>query len=92
MFGGAGIYRDGIMFALVADNEVFLKADDVASERFREAGCRPFAYAKDGKPVDMSYWSVPDAALDDPDALKTWAELAFEAAVRSRKARPAKRR
>jgi len=81
MFGGAGIYRDGIMFALVSDGEVYLKSGAAMSARFEAAGSRPFAYEKRGKAVDMSYWSMPDAALDDSDELKIWAELAFEAAL-----------
>jgi DNA transformation protein len=85
MFGGAGLYRDGLMFALVSDNEIYLKADAETVERFRAAGRRPFVYSRDGKSASMSYWSVPDGALDDPDALKDWAALAFESAIRSGK-------
>ncbi len=87
MFGGAGVYRDGLMFALVADNEVFLKADDASAPRFRAAGSRPFVYEKGGKQVDMSYFSVPDEALDEPERLKLWADLAFETAVAASKAK-----
>jgi DNA transformation protein len=84
MFGGAGLYRNGIMFGLVADGDIFLKADAATADRFRDAGCRPFAYRKGKEFVSMSYWSLPDAALDDPDLLKEWAELAFASAVRSK--------
>jgi DNA transformation protein len=88
MFGGAGIYRDGIMFALVSDDEIFLKSDETTSTRFREAGCRPFVYEKGGRPVEMSYWSVPEEAMDDAEMLKAWADLAYQAALRGK--RPAK--
>ena len=81
MFGGAGLYRDGLMFALVSDNEVYLKANAETAERFRDAGCRPFVYSRAGKAATMSYWSVPD--LDDGEALKGWAEIALAAAARS---------
>jgi DNA transformation protein len=87
MFGGAGIYRDGVMFALVAGEDVYLKADDATRARFREAGCRCFVYEKDGKTVEMSYWSIPDEAMDDPELLKSWADLAWTAALRSKKPR-----
>jgi DNA transformation protein len=73
------------MFALVSDSEIFLKCDEASESRFREAGCRPFVYEKNGKPVQMSYWSLPDQALDDRDFLKVWAELALDAAMRARK-------
>ena len=85
MFGGAGLYRDGVMFGLVSDGEIYLKADEAIVDRFRDAGCRPFVYSKGEKPVSMSYWSMPEAALDDSDILKEWAELSFEAAVRGKR-------
>jgi DNA transformation protein len=91
MFGGAGLYRDGVMFGLVSDNEIFLKCDGELESRFREAGCRPFVYERKGKSIEMSYWSVPAAALDDPEYLKHWAELACVAAAKSAKPKPKKR-
>ena len=87
MFGGAGIFRDGLMFALVSDNEIFLKADAETVERFRAAGSGVFTYSKKGKPATLSYWSVPDEALDDGEALRNWAELAFAAALRAEQAK-----
>ena len=85
MFGGAGIYRDGVMFGLVSARDLYLKCDETTSERFEEAGCHPFVYEKDGKTVEMSYWSVPEEALDDGELLKRWADLAYQAALRTRK-------
>lgn len=85
MFGGAGIYREGVMFALVDGESVFLKCDDGTREKFREAGCRCFIYEKDGRAVEMSYWSLPDEALDDADILKLWADRAFQAALRAKR-------
>ena len=92
MFGGAGIYRDGLMFALVADGEVYLKCDEETAARFGEAGCRPFLYEKNGKTVEMSYRSLPDEAADDPEFLTFWANLACDAARRAGNRRPKKRR
>ena len=88
MFGGAGIFRDGLMFALVSDNEVYLKADSETAERFRAAGSQQLVYARDGKSAAMSYWRMPDEALDDPERVKVWADLAFEAALRAPKPNP----
>jgi DNA transformation protein len=82
MFGGAGLYRDGVMFGLVSDGEIFLKCDADVESRFRAAGCRPFVYSRDGRSTTMSYWSLPSEALDDGDALKVWADLAYQAALR----------
>jgi DNA transformation protein len=85
MFGGAGIYRDGLMFALLAGEQLFLKCDELTKDRFSQAGCRSFVYEKNGKPVEMSYWSVPDEALDDREIMRVWADLALQAAERARK-------
>ena len=87
MFGGAGIYRNGLMFALTVGDQVFLKSDAETQPLFRQAGCRPFLYEKAGRTVETSYWSVPDAALDEPDVMKVWAERAYEAACRKRSRR-----
>lgn len=90
MFGGAGVYRDGVMFGLVSGDQLFLKCDDTTSSRFRDAGCAPFTYEKNGNPVEMSYWSIPDEALDDGELLKRWVDLAYAVALKAKAA--AKRR
>jgi DNA transformation protein and related proteins len=82
MFGGAGLYRDGVMFGLVSDGDIYLKCDPTIAPMFERAGCRPFAYKKGAGSVTMSYWSLPEQALDDPDALKEWADVAFASAMR----------
>ncbi|CAH1670318.1 TfoX/Sxy family protein [Chelatococcus asaccharovorans] len=88
MFGGHGVYRDTLMFALEVDGTIFLKADDSSKSLFEGAGARPFAYAKQGgRTVVMSFWSLPDAALDDPAEAARWAELAFAAARRAQQAK-----
>lgn len=84
MFGGQGIYRDGIMFALVADGELYFKADDQSADRFQSVGSEPFTYKGKGKPITMSYWRLPDTALDDPEELRDWADLAYQAAMRAK--------
>jgi len=92
MFGGAGVYRNGLMFALVADGQIYLKADAETKPRFAAARCRPFLYNKGAKIVETSYWTAPEESLDDPAALKLWADLAFAAALRASHARAAPRR
>lgn len=93
MFGGFGLYRDGIIFGILrSDGDIYLKSDDETAELFQEAGSHPFHYSKDGRRFTMSYWSLPHEALDDPDAVKHWAELAYGAALRSAAAKPVKKR
>jgi DNA transformation protein and related proteins len=90
MFGGAGIYLDGVMVALWAD-ELFLKADTQSQPLFQAEGLGPFIYEKDGKPYAMSYWQAPDAVYDDPDEALRWGTIALEAARRSNRAKRGKR-
>jgi DNA transformation protein len=61
MFGGAGVYVDGVMMALIADGVLYLKVDETTVGLFREAGCRPFEWVlpSRGVPVRMSYWTLP---------------------------------
>ena len=86
MFGGMGLYREGVMFGLVSGDELFLKSDAETACRFRDAGSRPFSFQRAGKRIETSYWSLPDAALHDSEALKVWAALACAAARRSGRA------
>ena len=84
MFGGAGIYAGGTMFALVADGVIYLKADAKNAPAFEREKLAPFTYAtKDGKRGVMSYRRMPDRLYDDPEELATWARAALAAARRS---------
>lgn len=85
MFGGFGIYADELFFAIIDDDVLFLKTDELNRNRFIEAGATPFTYpTKDGIQQAMSYHAVPDGALDDTDELLEWARLALDSAVRAR--------
>jgi DNA transformation protein len=92
MFGGWGVYAGGPMVAIVIDGELLLKTDPATRAVFEQAGCRPFVYRARGREVPMSYWSVPDAALDSAEAMQPWARLALEAAARAAQAKPARSR
>lgn len=84
MFGGKGIYHQGRILALDFRDEILLKADSVSAPDFEAAGCRQWTYAgKKGTPVKMPYWSVPEAAFDDPDEMAIWVRRAYEAALRA---------
>jgi len=85
MFGGKGIYHEGTILALEVGSEILLKADAESAPRFAEAGARQWVYDGKTKPVAMPYWSIPDAALDDPEALVDWVALAWAAALRAKK-------
>ena len=44
MFGGAGVFRDGLMFGLVVADTLYLKADEESRCRFEEEGMAPLGY------------------------------------------------
>jgi DNA transformation protein len=94
MFGGAGIYSEGVMFALSYDGLVYLKADEGTAPSFEREGSVPFMFtSKDGKRATMSYWRLPDRLYDDSDELANWAKAALAVARRTQKIRrPAPRR
>jgi DNA transformation protein len=82
MFSGAGIYADGVMFAILVDDRLYLKADSLSACDFAAEGKGPFTYRPKGRaPVAMSYWEVPERLLDDPEELVTWARRAHAAAL-----------
>lgn len=87
LFGGKGIYLDGVIIAVVLRGELLLKADDESAPDFAEAGCKQWTYvgSRHGKEVAMPYWSVPETALDDPDEMIPWARKAYEAGLRAGK-------
>ncbi len=83
MFGGAGIYAEETMFALVHDGVIYLKVDGHSAPAFEREDLAPFTYTtKDGKRGVMSYRRMPDRLYDDPDALAVWAREALAAARR----------
>ncbi len=85
MMGGHIVHCGGVAIALVYDDRLSLKTDEETREAFRAAGGEPFTYELRGKVVEMSYCTPPDAALDAPEAMRPWAELALAAALRKRR-------
>ena len=85
MFGAAGVYAHDLMFAIIADDAVWLRADAEIEDRFKEVGSEPFVYrTSDGAEMTMSYWRAPEAALEDPDEAVAWARLSLDAALRKK--------
>jgi DNA transformation protein len=92
LFGGHGLRIDGVFMALVAFERLYLKVDDQTRPQFAAALCEPFTYTGKGKPITMSYWTVPAQAMDSPEQMRPWARLALEAALRAAAAKKPKRR
>jgi DNA transformation protein and related proteins len=83
MFGGYGLYHQGLMFALIADEAIFLKTDGENLHYFENEGLDPFEYRKNGKLMKMTYYLSPDVILDDREAAALWARRSFDAALRA---------
>ncbi|MEQ1780655.1 MAG: TfoX/Sxy family protein [Hyphomonadaceae bacterium] len=91
MFGGAGLYRDGVMFAILDDDVVYFRVDDALETDLKAQGSVPWSYPmkRDGAVREMGYWRMPETAADDPDEAVAIAKRAFAAAI-ARKAVRAK--
>ena len=83
MFGGVGLYGDGTFFALIADDRLYFKVDDVNRPRFEAVGMEPFRPYDDER--TMSYYEVPIEVLEDVDRLRTWVADALAVAHRARR-------
>jgi DNA transformation protein and related proteins len=97
MFGGAGLYAGGVMFALVDEGRVYLKTDPALQDDLKAAGAVAWIYTerrgpKAGVPVETSYWSLPESALDDPEEACAWARRALAVAEAKKAAAPRRRR
>ena len=86
MFGGYGVYRDGLMFGLVSGETLYLKADAENAPQFRKLGLSQFEYRRKGKATKLSYYAAPEMVMEDCAEAVRWGHLAFEAAVRGRAA------
>lgn len=83
MFGGFGIFHQGLMFGLIADGNLYLKADAQSKALFAAEGSEAFSYTKKEKEYKLSYFLAPDAFFEDPEACLYWARTAFDAALRN---------
>ncbi len=83
MFGGYGLYHDGLMFGLIANETLFLKADTENVRYFDELDLGPFEFIMKGKSMKMSYYLAPDEIMDDHEQATLWARRSFAAAERA---------
>ncbi len=92
MFGGFGLYCDEVFFAIIADDVLFVKVDDTSRSAFEAEGLQPFTYLmKDGSVSTMSYYPLPDYALETPHELCDWAKKGIGAALRAKKSSKSRR-
>lgn len=92
MFGGHGLYLDDLMFGLIFESRLYLKADDESRPAFERAGSEPFVYdTSKGRGISTSYWLCPPAALTAPAKLRAWVGRAHAAAQRAKAKRKARK-
>jgi len=82
MFGGWGLYHEGVFFALIAGDVLYLKADDGNAREFEKLELEPFEFEKGGETIATSYRRAQDEALEDPRVMARWAKSAYGAALR----------
>ena len=83
MFGGWGLYRDGVFFALVAGDTLYFKGDDENIPEMKRASPGPFTFEKQGETVITHYYAAPEDAFEDRDVMTRWARLGYGAALRA---------
>ena len=89
MFGGYGLYAQDLFVALIADDGLYLRADEASEPHFRQAGGQPFEFEARGRRMTLRYWTPPAEALESPAIMQPWAQQALRAALSAR-AKPAK--
>jgi DNA transformation protein len=90
MFGGLGIFKEGVMFALLlSDGQFRMKADEECVADFIAEGSQEWIYQRgDGKEIHMGYWSISEDVLEDSHELHEWSDKAFDAAKRADAKKP----
>jgi len=92
MMGGATLYLDGMVFAIVDGSDLYFKADAETDAIWDEAGCERFTMEMKGKLASMNYRRAPDEVQDDAEAMRLWAGIAVEAGRRAAAKRKPRRR
>jgi len=84
MFGGVGLYAEGLFFGLIDDDVLYLKADDSNRSDYTSRGMDAFRPFKDKPLYSMTYYQVPAEVLEEPEELALWARKSCEVALASR--------
>ena len=85
MFGGFGIFWHGLMLAIIIEDKLYFKVDDVTEPRFAQRGLPRFQYESKGRTTSLRYCEAPPEVYDEPGHMAAWARLGYECAVRQQK-------
>lgn len=92
MFGGLGLFCDGLMFAIVIRDVLYLKTDEETRPAFAAETCGPFSYVAGDRTVELGYWRAPERLFDEPEEFLAWARAATAVARRAQATRKPPRR
>ncbi|MEZ7830790.1 MAG: TfoX/Sxy family protein [Gammaproteobacteria bacterium] len=92
LFGDFGVFLEGLMFGLIAGNELYLKVDVQNRQDYKDLGLQAFSFRKNGKQFKMSYYQPPQEAMEDAELLSVWASNAYGAAMRAAAKKGGKRK
>ena len=84
MFSGHGIYQGDAMFAIIADDRLYLRANDETARAFADRNLSQFTYVARGKTVALQYYEAPPEVFEAPAAMRAWAQRSIAAALRAR--------
>ena len=85
MFGGYGIYKDSIIVAIIANDELYFKVDSTNQPQYEKLGSTPFTYVANSKRTTMSYWKVPIEIMEDESQLSAWLEQSYDISLKNKK-------
>jgi DNA transformation protein and related proteins len=85
MFGGVGIYAQGLFFGLIAEDRLYFKVDDATRPDFERRGMEPFRPF--GEDSAMGYYEVPADVTEDVAQLETWMKRAIDVAAAAKRAK-----
>lgn len=85
MFGGHGIYRGEVMFAIIVNDQLYFKADSVSRQTYTARGLAPFTYVARGKTQTLQYYEAPPEVFEAPEAMRKWAQRAVGVALNARR-------
>lgn len=85
MFGGHGIYKNGVIVAFIAYDELYFKVDESNKSQYKKLDSEPFIYETKGKKTAMSYWKVPMEILEDEDQIGVWLNQSYEISLKTKR-------
>jgi DNA transformation protein and related proteins len=74
MFGGYGLYRGEVFFAIVHKGRLYFKTTEASRAPYIKKGMKPFR--PNAKQMLKTYYEVPVDIIEDTDQLTAWAGTA----------------